>query len=402
MNKRAIGYLAFSHCVNDFLNGVVGAILPLLAVHFHLSYMEVGTLMMTANVSSSLIQPLFGLLSDKKGSPWFLPFGAIALGMGLVWVPFAPSFLWLLPAVVLSGIGSAAFHPDASRAVFFAAADKRGLAQSVFQIGGNSGMAFSALSLWFLGLVGLKGTVWFMVPAVLSTTLMWTLVPWFAVQLRDHRQQSKHAKPRDGEASRLGLTLLVSIVTVRAWIVSGITTFVPLLAVHAYGVKAQNAWVYNFVFLLFGAIGTMAGGPLADRFGQRSVIRMSMLVSTPLAVMMPYLPQTYLVADLAVLGFFLLSTFAVTVVYGQEMLPGKIAMVSGLLIGFAGGVAGIGTMAMGYLADHHGLRLTLQCIVWAMPVAALCTLKLPMDRLRRIRERDSLSLQTASRGPSHN
>lgn len=378
--------MAAGHLINDFLNGVLTAILPLLAVQFKLSYAEVGILTMTSSVSSSLVQPIFGYISDKKGSPWLLAFSALALGLGLVWIPFAPSFLLLLPAVVLSGIGSAAFHPDASRAVYFAAADKRGLAQSVFQVGGNSGIALSALALLFLGHVGMNGTIWFMLPSVLSTVMMITLARWFSTRLSEYRKNrsaATSAAANQGKASKGGLTLLVAVVTVRSWITSGITTFVPLYVIHFYGVLTTNVWLYTFIFLLFGAFGTMAGGPMADKVGQRNVIRMSMMVSTPLAVLLPYLPQSLLLVDLAALGFFLLSTFAVTVVYGQEMLPGNIAMVSGLLIGFAGGVGGIGTMLLGDLADSIGLRLTLEWVVWIMPLAALCTLFLPMDKHRR-------------------
>lgn len=388
MYKRALAFLAFNHLVNDFLNGVLGAILPLLKVHFALSYTEIGILTMTSNVSSSLVQPLFGYLSDRKGSPWMLTLSPLALALGLLYVPYAPSFLWLLPAVVLSGIGSAAFHPDASRAVFFAAGQKRGLAQSVFQVGGNSGMALSALALWFLGRpsVGLSGTMWFLLPSVLSCVLLTTLLRWFQGELIGYRKNKKtKVVAREGETSKLGLTLLVSIVTVRSWIVSGLTTFVPLYVIHNFGVKTQNVWLYSFVLLMFGAMGTLLGGPLADRFGQRNVIRLSMFISTPLAILLPYLPKSVVIIDLGCLGFALLSTFAVTVVYGQEMLPGNIAMVSGLLIGFAGGIGGIGTMLMGHLADSYGLHRALEVIVWAMPVAALCTFGLPLDKQRRIR-----------------
>lgn len=390
MYRRAVAFLAFSHFVNDFLNGVVGAILPLLAVHFKLNYAQVGTLMMVANVSSSLIQPVFGYLSDKKGSAWVLPFGAMALGLGLVWLPYTSSFFGLLLAVTVSGMGSAAFHPDASRAVYFAAAHQRGLAQSIFQIGGNSGIAMSALSLWFLGRVGLPGTVWFMIPAVLSTLLMSTLVRWFAGKLGEYRHQSKHRGALEGSVSHFGLALLVLIVTIRSWVIIGITTFVPLLVVRTYGVQPKNVWTYTFVFLLLGAVGTMVGGPLADRIGQRNLIRMSMLSSMPFAIVLPFLPRSWLLLDLGILGFFLLSTFAVTVVYGQEMLPGNIAMVSGLLIGFAGGIGGIVIMLMGYLADHYSLHTALVWIVWTVPVAAAFTWKLPLDKIRH-RKRQAAS-----------
>lgn len=403
MNKRSIGFLSFSHCVNDFLVSVISAILPLLTVHFRLSYAEVGALVMTTNISSSLIQPMFGYLSDRRGSPWLLPFSALALGAGLACLPFAPSFGWLLPIVALNGIGSAAFHPDASRAVYFAASNRRGLSQSMFQIGGNSGMAISALALRFLSGVGLSGTLWFMIPAILSTVLMSTLIRWFGSQLADHRQHAKAAANEERPGSRLGIGLLVAVVTVRSWIATGIMTFVPLFIIHTYGVKLENVWWYNFVFLGFGAAGTMAGGPLADRFGHRSVIRLSVFVSAPLAIFLPYLPRGLLLADLGALGFFLLSTFAVTVVYGQEMLPGNIAMVSGLLIGFAGGVGGIGIMLMGYLADAFGLHTTIVWIMWTMPLAALCTIRLPADRVRRERAERRAALilpENARRDPA--
>lgn len=386
MNKRTLGFLSFGHMVNDFLNGVLTAILPLLAVHFRLTYGEVGALTMVSNVSSSLVQPLFGLVSDKKGNPWMLSFSALALGAGLVWIAYVPSFLWLLPAVVLSGIGSAMFHPDASRAVFFAAGSRRGTAQSTFQVGGNSGMALSAMSLWFLGHFGLSASKWFMIPAVASTILLCSMARWFANELAQHhatrRQQAGHATGKVNNT--LGLILLVAVVTIRAWIISGVSSFVPLLVVHKYHVQAQNVWSYSFVFLLFGAIGTLVGGPLADKFGQRTIVRFSMMASTPFALILPFLPQSFLLIDLAFLGFCLLSTFAVTVVYGQEMMPGNIAMVSGLLIGFAGGVGGIGTFLIGTVADSIGLHHALLWVVLIMPVAALCTLGLPQDAGRRL------------------
>jgi MFS transporter, FSR family, fosmidomycin resistance protein len=385
LNKRVIGFLAISHFFNDVLVGVIGAIIPLLTVHFHLSYFQVGVLIMTSNVSSALIQPFFGWFSDKKGSAWSLPLSALLLGLGLVSITLAPSFVWILPAVVVNGIGSAIFHPDASRAVYFAAGNQRGLAQSVFQIGGNSGLAVSALVLWFLGHVGLSGAKWMMIPAVLSAILLSTVVRWFAAQLLLHRDPKQPRRSVEGSASRFGLSLLTAIVTIRSWITTGILTFIPLYVMKAYGVTAQHTWPYMFVFLLLGAIGTMIGGPLADRFGQRAVIRLSMVVSTPFAILLPYLPKAWLLPDLGVLGFCLLSTFAVTVVYGQEMLPNNIAMVSGLLIGFAGGVGGLGIMAMGKMAESYGLKPVLDGVVYFLPLAALCTIWLPLDRIQQMR-----------------
>ncbi|GGJ12019.1 putative MFS-type transporter YfnC [Alicyclobacillus cellulosilyticus] len=376
LHTKAVGFLAFSHLVNDFLNGVLGAILPLLAMQFHLTYGQVGTLTMASNASSSLVQPVFGYVSDRRGTPWLLPASAILLVAGLIGLSYAHSFVWLLPAVVVSGIGSAVFHPDASRAVFFASGGKRGLAQSIFQIGGNSGMALSALALWFLGHTGLGGIWWFALPALASSLALAAIVRWFADRLRQHRQR---VRAGGGEPATLvgGLALLVFVVTVRAFLISGVTTYVPLLVERRDGILPQDVWVYTFTFLLFGALGTMAGGPMADRWGQRAVVRLSMWVSTPLAALVPFLAHGWLIADLAALGFFLLSTFAVTVVYGQELAPRHIAMVSGLLIGFAGGIGGIGTMVMGHVADHIGLAHTLAGMTWFTLLAALCTLWLP-------------------------
>ncbi|MFB5189896.1 MFS transporter [Alicyclobacillus fastidiosus] len=398
MNRRIIFTLSFGHLANDFLINVFTAILPLLVIDFHLSYGEVGVLTMASNVASSLVQPVFGWISDKKGMPWLLGLSALALSLGLLCVEFAPSFIWLIPAVVLNGIGSAAFHPDASRAVFFAAADKRGAAQSIFQVGGNLGLALSAIALRFLQGVGLSGIAWLMILGVVSSALLFSLTKWFAARLVEGAKQKQSVRTTSTSArtSKLGLSLLVFIVTVRSWIVSGFSTFVPLYVMAQFGVTAQHIWIYTFVFLLFGAIGTLAGGPMADRFGQRNVIRISMVVSTPLAVLMPYIPRDLVLVDLALVGFFLLSTFAVTVIYGQEMLPNNIAMVSGLLIGFAGGIAGLGIMLVGQIADVYSLHVALQWIVWLMPAAALCTLALPVDAAR-LRQRLPAALGTAPR-----
>lgn len=225
-----------------------------------------------------------------------------------------------------------------------------------------------------------------MIPAVASTILLCSIARWFANQLAEHQatRRARFGQSTEASSKPIGLVLLVAVVTVRAWIISGISSFVPLFVVHAYHVRAENVWSYSFVFLLFGALGTLAGGPLADRFGQRTIVRFSMFASTPFAVLLPFLPQSLLIIDLAFLGFFLLSTFAVTVVYGQEMMPSNIAMVSGLLIGFAGGVGGIGTFLMGTIADSIGLHEALLWVVLIMPVAALCTLGLPQDAGRRL------------------
>lgn len=385
MNRRMVSILSFGHLVNDFLINVFTAILPLLVVHFHLSYGNVGILTMASNVSSSLVQPVFGYLSDKRGRPWLLGLSALLLAGGLLIVEFSPNFVWLIPAVVLNGIGSAAFHPDGSRAVYLAAGTQRGMAQSVFQVGGNLGLAISALSLWFLYQVGIGGISWFMIPGVLSAALLFSIGKWFSAQMSEHqRTQSvtKAAASRQ-KSSRFGLSLLVVVVTIRSWIVSGYMTFVPLYMIHHFFVASSNVWLYSFVFLLCGAIGTLTGGPLSERLGQRNVIRFSMLISTPVVILLPYLPKSFVLPDLAVIGFCLLSTFAVTVVYGQEMLPGNIAMVSGLLIGFAGGIAGLGIMKMGYLADGVGLHRALEYIAWVMPLAAIAALCLPNDVKRR-------------------
>ncbi len=373
------------HLINDSIQSVIPALNPIFASEFHFSYTQLGWIAFALNMTSSIFQPLIGALSDRKPSPYTLPIGMLLSFSAMIFIRFSESFAMILIAAVLIGLGSAIFHPEGSRVVALSAGKRRGLAQSIFQVGGNTGQALAPLFMILLFVpFGLNATWFFAIITAIAIFILLSIARWLSNHLKENMSTSEKKQSLGflGTVNAFPLKwliLLLFLVFARSWYYSGIVNFYALYQVDVLHNGITNAQSYVFVFLIFGAIGTFLGGPLSDKIGRKNTIVLSMLGSLPFAVALPFCGPALAYVVIALDGLILLSSFSVTVVYAQDLLPGKIGTVSGLVIGLAFGMGAIGAVALGILADHIGLQ-TLIFWLAILPLAGWATLLLPNER----------------------
>ncbi len=378
IDKRAMSALAAGHLGTDFANGALPALLPFLVDRFSLTYTLAATLMLASAASSSLIQPVFGLWSDRRGAIWLLPAGVAVAGIGIALAADAPSYWLVLVCVVISGVGIAAYHPEGSKFAAYASGRKRASGMSAFSIGGNLGFALgpivaTPLVLWF----GLRGGLLLALPCLAIATLLVAVTPFLRtfVPARDARGAAA------GE-DRLGaLTLLLAVIGFRSVAWWGLLTFVPLWEVSLGHSKSYGNHLLSLM-LLVGGIGTIAVGPAADRFGRRPVLLVSLVTAGPLIFVFVAVGGIVGAAALALVGICVVGTFGLTMVMSQEYLPRHIGMASGLSIGLSIGLGGVAAVALGALADSVDLRAALYVCAAAPVVALVLTLLLPSTRAR--------------------
>jgi FSR family fosmidomycin resistance protein-like MFS transporter len=357
---------------------------PILEQSMGLSFLELGALAFALNMTASVMQPVVGLFTDKRPFPYALPVGLMFTLVGVVGIALAPGFWWALGSAALIGIGSATFHPEGSRVAYMASGHKRGTAQSIYQVGGNAGQAMAPLiTALILVPLGQIGAMWFALVTMVAILLLFYIARWYKKQLQHVKKKRLETTVPEASVRRgvigAALLLLVFLVFVRAWYNSAITNFYTFYLIDTYQLTISQAQVYIFLFLAAGAVGTFLGGPLADRFGKRNILCFSMLGSAPLTLWLPHAGPVTAYILITLIGFIILSSFAVSVVYAQELLPGKIGMVSGLIVGLAFGMGAIGSVVLGWLADLIGLNFTL-LVVSFFPLVGLLTLLLPNDR----------------------
>jgi MFS transporter, FSR family, fosmidomycin resistance protein len=377
MRKLIIVLACLSHTIVDASQNILPVVLPLLVDRFHLSYGQVGMAAALLNVSSSIIQPAFGWVSDRWPTRWFMPFGIAWTGVAMSTVGLVPSYPVLLAVIVLAGLGTAAFHPIASIAVTHASGNRRGFGMSFFSAGGNVGFAIGPMmAAWLMTRFGLPGTVLVIIPGLLMAGAMYG---W-----RDEFDASAPAVGERGPQARGPipwgrLSRLCALITLRSWAYSGLIVFIPLL-LREQGVSLSMAGRALFVFLFFGALGGMVGGYLSDRIGRQRVIVAS-LVSFPILMTVPMLlagPIKWLF--LAIAGISLLASFSVTVVFAQELLPQHLGVASGLSFGLSFGAGGLGVGLSGFLADLLGLQISVWLLVLLPGIAGLIALTLSPPR----------------------
>ena len=379
LNRKAMAALSSGHLATDFANGALPALLPFLVHRFDLSYTLAAVVMLTWAISSSVVQPLFGLWSDRRGAVWLLPAGLAAGGIGIGLAAAAPAYWLVLLFVVLSGLGTAAYHQEGSKFAAYASGDRRASGMSLFSIGGNMGYALGPIAATAVVVhLGLGGGLVLAVPCLAVAGLLLWLIPFlqgFAPE--------PGARPRwSGEDRPRALGLLLAVIALRnvGWF--SLVTFVPLYEV-AIGHSESYGNRLLALMLLTGGIGTLAAGPLADRVGRRPVLLGSLALTGPLILV-------YLVAGgilgavaLAGVGACVIGTFGVTMVMGQEYLPQRIGMASGLTVGFAIGIGGVGAVVVGALADRIDLDSALY-VAAVVPVLSLALAAfLPSTRPRR-------------------
>ncbi len=382
--------ISLVHLFNDTIQAVIPAIFPILRESMQLSYLQLGLVAFALNMTASVMQPVVGWYTDKRPMPYMLPIGMTFTLCGMLGLAFAPNYVFILASVILVGLGSAIFHPEGARVAYLSSGTRRGLGQSIFQVGGNSGQSLAPVmtALVFVNL-GQSGAAWFAVPAGIAILVMLYIASWYQTQiprLQDMKMRSmarsqagQAASPHHQRRLRWALVLLVGFVFFRSWYHAGITNFYPFYLMEQYGVTVKGAQLYIFLFLAAGAIGTFLGGPLADRFGKRNVLMFSMLGSAPLSLLLPHVNATMAYVLSLLIGFIVLSSFSVSVVYAQDLMPGKVGTVSGLIIGLAFGMGALGSVALGGLVDWLGVK-TVMIACGFLPVLGIVSLLLPSDQ----------------------
>lgn len=376
--------IGLCHLLNDSLQAVIPAMFPILEKSLGLTFTQLGFIAFTLNIVSSVMQPVIGMYTDKRPMPYALPIGLMSSMFGMLGLAFAPNFWTIILSVFFIGLGSAVFHPEGSRVAYLAAGTKRGLAQSIYQVGGNAGQSLApVITAVVLVPLGQPGAAWFTIIAGIAVIFLFYISRWYAGRIRLLATQKttteiRQPNPIVAKAIKNALIVLVFIVFARSWYQSAIANFYAFYTIEQFGLTISQSQKYIFTFLALGAVGTFFGGPLADRFGKRNVILFSLLAPAPFTIALPYVGELAAIILLGLIGFLLMTSFSVTVVYAQELIPGKIGTMSGLIVGLAFGMGAIGSVALGSLIDFIGLTQTMITIS-LLPLLGLLTYLLPTD-----------------------
>ena len=371
--------LSFGHMCTDIVQGALPAMLPFLKERFDLSYAVTGTLLMAAHLTSSVVQPLFGYLTDRRPFPILLPLGCAISGVGIALIPHSPSFAWLVAFVMFTGLGTAAFHPEGFKATACIASERRATGMSFFSVGGNLGFAIgSPAAIFLVSRHGLPGAAALLIPAAVAALLFLPALPVIR-----HRIRSVTATPRKNAMSGVerplyAVSLIILIVVLRSWTQLGLATYIPFL--YEDQLKSDPAYVATLLFLFLGSgtVGTVIGGPLADRFGHRRMLFTSIALQIPLIFLFLRSSGWPVFVVAALLGGTIVSTFSVTIVMAQELFPKRMATASGAIAGFAIGTGGVGVTLLGAVADRYGVPAATHAINILPAVGALLALLLPL------------------------
>ena len=382
IDRRAMTALATGHLAVDFAAGAIPALLPFFKDRFGLSYTLAAVIVLASTVSSSVIQPLFGLWSDRRGAIWLLSAGVAVAGVGIALAAAAPVYGLVVLCVVVSGLGTAAFHPEGSKFAAYASGEQRASGMSLFSVGGNVGYALGALVTTPIVIaLGLTGGLLLMIPGLVVAGMLLRLVPYLLAL--EPREADPGAGGGSTERERPGaMVLLLAIVALRSVAWFGLLTFVPLWEVSRGNSKSYGAHLLSLM-LVTGAIGTLLAGPAADRIGRRPVLLASNLVVPPAILVFVLVGGVPGALALCVVGPAVVGTFGVTMVMSQEYLPRHIGMASGLSIGLSIGLGGIAAVMLGAIADSVDLRTALYVCAAAPIFGAVLTLLLPSSRARR-------------------
>jgi FSR family fosmidomycin resistance protein-like MFS transporter len=377
--------LSFSHLLNDMMQSLLPAIYPLLKTQFALSFAQIGLITFTFQFTASLLQPVVGLVTDKRPMPFSLAVGMGFTLIGLLLLSSAGSFALLLVAAGLVGMGSSVFHPESSRIARAASGGRHGMAQSLFQVGGQTGQALGPLLAAFVVVPHGQGSVaWFSLAALLAIVVLLNVGRWYSAA-----RKRMAARPRgagivvSGLSSRrvtISILILLALIFSKYFYLASLNTYYTFYLIHKFGVSIQTAQILLFVFLGAVAAGTFAGGPIGDRIGRKYVIWGSIMGVLPFTLMLPHANLFWTVVLTVPIGLILASAFSAILVYAQELMPGKVGTVSGMFFGFSFGMGGLGAALLGVLADHTSIDFVYGVCAF-LPLIGLLTAFLPnMER----------------------
>jgi MFS transporter, FSR family, fosmidomycin resistance protein len=378
---NVLGAISFSHFLNDMMQSLIVAIYPLLKGEFHLSFVQIGVITLTYQICASVLQPIIGVYTDKHPKPYSLSVGMSFTLIGMATLAFAPNYSSVLAAAALIGAGSSIFHPESSRIARLASGGRHGLAQSIFQVGGNAGSAMGPLlAAWIIIPHGQASLAWFTLAALLAIAVLAKVGAWYK---RQHLDRSGASKTRPVALSPVSprtvawsIGILVVLIFSKYFYIASITSYYSFYLIEKFHLSVQSAQLYLFVFLLAMALGTLFGGPIGDRIGRKRVIWVSILGVAPFTLMLPFVDLTWTGILSFVIGLILSSAFSAIVVFAQELMPGKVGAVSGLFFGFAFGIGGIGAAVLGGLADQHGIEFVYRICAY-LPLLGMVAAFLP-------------------------
>lgn len=374
-----IAAASFCHMLNDIMQSLLTSLYPLLKANYALDFMQIGLLTFAFQVTASLLQPVVGMVTDRWPMPFSLPVAMLSTCAGLITLAFAHSFAVLIAGACLIGVGSAIFHPEASRVARLASGGRHGLAQSFFQVGGNTGTAIGPLLAAFIVIpLGQSSLSWFSLIALLG----FGVLSWVSVWYTRHRRATVGKAPVSrtlplarGTVMMTLLVLVVLTATKNAYLAS-LSSYFTFYTIDKFGLGVQDAQVLLFLFLGASALGVFFGGPIGDRFGSRVVIWFSILGVIPFALMLPYANLFWTAVLVVVIGFVFSSAFSAIVVFAQELVPGRVGLIAGMFFGFAFGFGGIGAAVLGVYADKEGIEFVYRICSY-MPLLGLLTVFLP-------------------------
>ena len=374
--------ISFSHLLNDTIQSLIPAIYPILKSNYHLSFSQVGLITLTFQMAASLLQPFVGMYTDKKPQPYSLAVGMGFTLTGLIVLSMSHHFYMVLVSVGLIGIGSSVFHPESSRMAHAAAGVQPGLAQSIFQLGGNLGSSIGPLlAAWIIVPHGQTSIAWFSLMALLAIFVLTKVGNWYKVHVIKRASKIKQPTPVfhplfSKRKVIYSVSILLVLIFSKYFYLAGLTSYFTFYLINKFQVTIPQSQIYLFVFLFSVAAGTLIGGPLGDRFGRKYVIWFSILGTAPFALLLPYANLFWTIILVIPIGLILSSAFSAILVYAQELIPGKIGLVSGLFFGFAFGMGGIGSALLGNLADKTSIQYVFHVCSF-LPLIGIITGLLP-------------------------
>jgi MFS transporter, FSR family, fosmidomycin resistance protein len=371
--------IAFAHLLNDLLQAVIPAAYPILKDNFKLNFTQIGLITLAYQLAASILQPMVGLYTDKKPKPFSQIFGMLFTLSGIVMLSYAANFSMIVIAVILVGIGSSIFHPEASRISFLASGGKRGLAQSIFQLGGNAGTAIGPL---LVALIVVPNTqkyiVWFAIVAIIALLVLSRIALWYQNHLS--LKTTKKAIIDLPNLSQTKIIISVSILLIlifsKFFYMASMSSYFTFYLMEKFHLSVQDAQFHLVLFLASCAVGTLIGGPLGDKFGRKYVIWFSVLGAAPFTLLLPFVDLFWTGVLSVIIGIVISSAFPAILVYAQELLPKKLGMVSGLFYGFAFGMAGLGSALLGNLADHTSITYVYSLCAY-LPLIGIIAFFLP-------------------------
>ncbi len=368
--------ISFAHLLNDLIQAIIPSVYPILKEKYHLSFSQIGLITFAFQFSASILQPFVGYYTDKHPKPFSQVYGMLFSLAGIVSLSFANSFNWIVISVMLIGIGSAIFHPESARISNLASGGKRGLAQSIFQVGGNFGTALGPLLVALIVVPrGQQYILWFVIAAIIALTIISKIAFWY----RDHLIYRTHKNTPFIDFHNLSklrvqwsIAILLIVIFSKFFYSASLSTYYTFFLMDKFHLSIQQAQFHMFIYLIAYALGTIMGGPLGDKFGRKYIIWFSVFGATPFALMLPYVNLFWTDVLMIIIGIIISSAFPAIIVYAQELIPKKLGMVSGLFYGFAFGMGALGSALLGILADHTSIQYVYHICSFLPIIGVIC------------------------------